>query len=237
MYKLILAIVFLAGSVTAQKKPSAPKNVNAVKVPKKSASESRVDSFPVEDLSNPQGAIAEPDTMDREYQIRKSKKFAVYSKKAKTKKGNTRLKLCLQLTHKDSILNYCINDSLCKDPEVAKVLFQEDDGDTTYVLVFVDAFSKPADKPSCDAGKETKLFFARWNIKTGKAIWNQRTISSCMRGITNMTKQSISDWDRNFPLIANYHRGGSSFVEITFDPHQYKLGLQTTSMLEDKSED
>jgi hypothetical protein len=234
MYKLIIAIVFFTGLATAQNKSGARKTGGVVRKP--AASESRIDSFPVEDLSHPEGVAEEPDTTDREYQIRASRKFAVYSKKAKTKKGTSRTKLCIQLNHKDSLLNYCINDSVCHDPEFSKVLFKKEDGDTSYVLVFVDAFSKPVDKPSCDAGKETKLFFARWNYKTGKAIWNQRTISSCMKGITNMTRQSIAEWDQNFPLIVNYHRGGSSFLELTFDPNQYKHGLQTTSLI-DKPED
>jgi len=171
--------------------------------------------------------VAITDTIDeRDIAIREGGQFAVYSKRVHNKKEN-RLKLCIQLTSPDSVLNYCMNDSLLHDPEVAKVLFQQMDGDTNYVLVFADAFTKATDKPECDSGKETKLYFVRWHTKTNKAIWKTRTISSCMRAITNMTKTSIADWDGNGPLIVNYHKGQTSFVELRFDPANYKAGFQT----------
>jgi hypothetical protein len=237
MYKLIITIVFFTGLVSAQNKPLSTKKPAPQKAPKEAVSESRVDSFPVEDLSNPDAVYSEPDTLDPEYRIKAKRQFAAYSKKVKTKKGTSRQKLCIQLVHKDSLLNYCINDSILRDPEVSKVLFTREERDTTYMLILVDAFSKPADKPSCDAGKETKLFFVRWNINKRKAVWNQRTVSSCMKGITNMTKNSIADWDGASPLVVNYHRGGTAFVELTFDPEKYKAGMQTTSLFEDKPDE
>jgi hypothetical protein len=154
--------------------------------------------------------------------------FSVYSRKAKTGKDRS-MKLCINLVKDTTVLNYCLADSLCKNPEVSKILFEQQSGDTNYVLVFVDAFSKPDDKPGCDAGKETKLFFARWNLKTNKATWKQKTVSSCMRGIDNMTKEPITDWDKTSVLTINYYRGSSQFLELKFDPANYKLGMQSAT--------
>ncbi len=152
------------------------------------------------------------------------KEFAVYSIKPKTK--GKRMKLCINLVSDTTIFNYCVNDSLCKDPEVSKIVFERRDGDSLYVLVNVEAFSKVLDKPECDAGKESKLFFVRWNTKTNKALVKQRSYSSCMRAMTNMTKEPVNNWDGNSPLILNYHRA-DKFVELKFDPQSYKLGIQS----------
>lgn len=155
--------------------------------------------------------------------------FMVYSKKAKAK--GERTKLCFNLIHNDLALNYCMNDSLCLDPEVSKILFEQKNGDTLYVLVFVEAFTKidpNNDDGRCSAGRETKLVFAKWNIKTNQAKWKQKNISSCRKGITNMTKEPILDWDRTSPLVVNYNRA-LNFYEIKFDPQQYKLGFQSTN--------
>lgn len=152
------------------------------------------------------------------------KEFAVYSVKPKTK--GKRMKLCVNLVNDTVILNHCVNDSLCKDPEIARIIFEHRDGDTLYVLVNVEAFSKVLDKPECDAGKESKLFYARWNTKTNKAVVKQRSYSSCMRGMTNMTKEPVSNWDGKSQLILNYHRA-DKFVELKFDPQQYLLGIQS----------
>jgi hypothetical protein len=180
--------------------------------------------------------VVPADTVDkREAEIKEAGTFAVYSKKVPFKNG-TRLKLCMQLVSDEAILIYCMNDSLLRDPENYKVLFQQQSGDTNYVLVYADAFSKPKDKPACDAGKETKLFFVRWNTDVNKAIVKQRTVSSCMRGITNMTKSNIAMWDKSAPLLMSYHRGGASFVELKFDPAEYKRGIQTVSDTDNKSE-
>lgn len=153
------------------------------------------------------------------------REFAVYTKKPKLK--TERMKLCLNLVSKDTVLNYCINDSICRDPEITKILFEKKDADSTYLLVYVDAFSKPVDKPECDAGKELKLFFIRWNTKTNKALVKHRTVESCMRGVTNMTREPILNWDRVTPLTVNYYKGNSTFSEIKFDPQQYLLGFQS----------
>jgi len=156
--------------------------------------------------------------------------FKVYTKKPKTKDG--RMKLCLNLVSGDSIFNYCMNDSVLRDPEVSKILFEQKNGDSTYVLVHVQAFSKPKDKPSCDAGKEQKLFFVRWNTKTNKAIVKQKYFESCMKGITNMSKEPVANWDATSVLTVNYYRGGINFMEFTFDPKQYMLGFQTKDELD-----
>jgi hypothetical protein len=153
--------------------------------------------------------------------------FAVKTKK--TKSNKERMKLCLNLVSLDSmvVLNYCVNDSVLRDPEVSKILFQKTQGDSTYTLVYVAAFSKPKDKVECDAGKEIKLFYVRWNTSTNKAIVKQKIIESCMRGIVNMTKEPIINWDGNSALVINYYRGATDFIDLKFDPQNFLLGLQS----------
>jgi len=156
------------------------------------------------------------------------REFLVYTK---TPKGKDRMKLCINLVSEDAVINYCLNDSLCKDPEISKILFQQRNGDSLYVLILIDAFTKVStgnDDGRCDAGKETKLVFARWNTKTNLAKWKQKNIASCLRGTTNMIKEPITDWDGASPLVLNYHRG-STFYEIKFDPQQYLLGFQNNN--------
>src|SRR5690606_18363090 len=93
-------------------------------------------------------------------------------------------------------------------------------------LVYIDAFSKPVDKPACDAGHETKFYFVRWNTKTNKAVWKSRLVCSCMRGIENMSKEAVNEWDGTSQLSINYYKGNSKFVTLVFSPENYKLGLQ-----------
>jgi hypothetical protein len=210
MYRLaIFLFLFASMAVNAQSRKPAPKNTKPVAV---------------KDTVSADTVVAAAEELPKE--------FMVYSKKPKTKEE--KMKLCLNLVSGDSVLNYCVNDSLCKDPEVAKIIFEEKNGDSTFVLVHVQAFSKPLDKPSCDAGKEVKLFFVRWNTKTNKAIVKQKSIESCMRAITNMTKEPISNWDGTSVLTLNYHRGGQNYVEVKFDPKQYKLGFQSSDTSESK---
>jgi hypothetical protein len=154
--------------------------------------------------------------------------FAVKTKKPKSNKE--RMKLCLNLVSSDStvVLNYCVNDSVLRDPEVKKILFTKTQGDSTYSLIYVAAFSKPKDKVECDAGKEIKLFYVRWNTATNKAIVKQKIIESCMRGIENMTKEPIDKWDGTTILTINYYRGGSDFIDLKFDPQNFLLGLQSS---------
>ena len=42
-----------------------------------------------------------------------------------------------------------------------------------------------------------------------------------------MTAFSIADWDASEVLTVNYYRGGTNFIEMKFDPANYKLGFQT----------
>jgi hypothetical protein len=161
--------------------------------------------------------------------------FMVYTKKPKTNKDRT--KLCVNLVSGESVINYCMNDSLCKDPEVSKILFEQKQGDTLYVLVLIDAFTKidaTNDDGKCSSGKETKLVFSKWNTKTNEAKWKQKNISSCSKGITNMSKDPLSEWDKNSVLTVNYHRG-QNFYELKFDPQQYQLGLQSNSLFDSET--
>jgi hypothetical protein len=158
------------------------------------------------------------------------REFLVYTKKPKQKTDRT--KLCFNLVNKDTVLNYCVNDSICREPETYKILHETKIGDTTYVLILVDAFTKGHDDPRCDAGKETKLVFFRWNTKTNKAKIKQKSVSSCVRNIVNMTKEPIASWDGSSVLEVSYYKGGSDFPVVKFDPAQVQLGLQDLSEAE-----
>lgn len=169
------------------------------------------------------------DTIDlRDKQIRESRSFVVYTKRPKGK--DKRIKLCYQITG-DTVLNYCVNDTVLRDPEVYRELFRQKDGDTTYVLLYVDAFTKEVDK-LCDGGHETKLVYFRWNTKRNKAIVKQRTIGSCVKFINNMSKVDLDGWDKKSPLLFEYNKG-IHFYELTFDPARYKQGFITGKVGDD----
>jgi hypothetical protein len=155
------------------------------------------------------------------------KEFKVYTKRSKTKPDS--MTLCVNLVSPENIYNYCREEDILRDPEVSKILFEKKVGDTTFVLVYVEAFSKPTDKPSCAAGKEIKLFYFRWNTNTNKAFTQIRTVESCMRNINNMTKEGegLDGWDKSSPLIFKNHKGSDKFYELKFEPKNYQLGLQT----------
>lgn len=151
---------------------------------------------------------------------------------ARTKYPNPKAKvpqktqLCINLVSKDTNYVHCINDSICLDPEVAKVLFEKRTADSTYMLVFLDAFNKNKnDGGMCSTGHESKLLFIRWNTKTNGIKIKTKNIASCARGITNMTKEPIADWDKSAPLIVKYNRS-VNFYEIMFDPAKPELGIQ-----------
>lgn len=214
MFRVLITFLLLASFARAQtKKPATAGGAN-----KKTVNASRQqavrDSIAKDSLAT---IIKETFVIPEE--------FTVYTRRSKNKKERT--KLCINLVSKDSILNYCVNDSICKDPEFSKILFEKTQGDTNYVLVYIRAFSKPEDKPACDAGKEVKVYFFRWNTKTNKAVVKLKNIESCMKGVTNMTRESIDTWDGSSPLIFKYHKGGQNFVETKFDPQNYLLGLQS----------
>ena len=97
-------------------------------------------------------------------------------------------------------------------------------GDTAYMLIYVDSYTKTGG--ACSGGKETKVFFVRWNAPVGKAIWKARTINSCYKTITNMTKTNIMEWDAQSPLVLSYNKG-DAFIDVTFDPAKPMLGFQT----------
>lgn len=214
MYKLIVILGLLFASfANAQTKPSPAGKKPAAKLTNQELA--RRDSLKKDSLAKEEKPMKLP------------RQFMVYTKHAKAKPERT--KLCVNLVCKDTVLNYCMNDSLCLDPETSKVLFEKRNGDTLYVLVFVEAFTKidaSNDDGRCNGGRETKLLFAKWNTKTNQAKWKQRNISSCRKGIDNMTKESVADWDGSAPMLLSYHRG-QNFYEVKFDPEQYKLGFQS----------
>lgn len=162
----------------------------------------------------------------REKIRKENKQFWVRTKYPKAN-SKERIQLCINIASKDTNLTYCTNDSTLRDPEDAKILFEQTKGDTTYMLILVEAFTKNKnDGGLCNGKKETKLFFAKWNQTTNTAKWKQKNISSCAKGITNMTKGAVEDWDKSSPLKVSYHRG-SSFYDLTFDPSKPELGFQS----------
>ncbi len=156
----------------------------------------------------------------------KRKQMSFYVRTKTPKKKTDRMELCINIANRDTFLTYCYKDSVVKNPEVSKLLFNKTIGDTAYMLIYVDAFTKSAYRDgACNGGHETKVYFVRWAPK-GKAIWKQRTISSCIKTVTNMTKVKIVDWDATSPLEISYHKG-SQFYDIKFDPAAPQLGLQS----------
>lgn len=156
---------------------------------------------------------------------RQTNTFRVYTKYPNPKKKDDKMKLCINIVAKDTNLVYTMKDTLIKDPEVYKLLFNKTIGDSVYQLIFVDSYNKSGG--ACSGRKETKLWFVRWNAPAGKAIWKAKTINSCQKTITNMTKQNIMEWDGKEPLILSYNRG-DAFIDVTFDPAKPLLGFQTT---------
>lgn len=142
--------------------------------------------------------------------------------KRPTREGD-KMKLCINLTNKDTNLLYCVVDSILKDPEYGKVIFEKQNGDSVYILLHVYAFSKLGG--NCNGEKEAKLYFVRWNVAEGRAIWRSKYISSCAKTITNMSKTPIEQWDGKTKLVVEYHRG-QNFYEIAFDPAHPELGIQ-----------
>ncbi|MBP7808375.1 MAG: hypothetical protein KA163_03695 [Bacteroidia bacterium] len=142
--------------------------------------------------------------------------------KRPTREGD-KMKLCINLTNKDTNLLYCVVDSVIKDPEYGKVIFEKQNGDSVYILLHVYAFSKLGG--NCNGEKEAKLFFVRWNVVEGRAVWRNKYINSCAKTITNMSKTPIEQWDGKTKLVVEYHRG-QNFYEIAFDPEHPELGIQ-----------
>jgi hypothetical protein len=212
-YFLFIFLFVSAGMFAQAKKPAAKGNE-----PQKAVKDSLVQA---EEIA--------ADTIDpREIEAKEAHVFAVFGKRAKYAKDK-KMRLCINLPLGKENIQYCMVDSFLKEPEVSKILFQKTEGDTTYSLIYLDAFTKAPEKPACDAGHETKLIFSKWNTAVNKATWRVRTISSCMKGVTNMTKSNIADWTPDSPLVVNYYKGQSNFVEAKFDPGQFKLGFQSNA--------
>jgi hypothetical protein len=152
----------------------------------------------------------------------------------KGKKGQ--VQLCMNISNGDTSLVYCTNDSILTDPEVYKVLYEKQKGDTMFMLIHVDAFNKTRNDGLCNSGHEVRLFFTRWNTKTNKAIWKSKNIASCAKGITNMSKNAIAEWNKSTPLIIKYNRS-LNFYEIKFDPNRPELGIQSLNQAEGKKGD
>lgn len=250
MYKLvIIALLFVSFSVNGQAKFKTPKGKTKVAKVDSTGAEIEEEKTPEELLELTLQPETEIDAMTGAKVFHKERKLRNDSLRnalrieqrktkmsfwVKTKYPNPKLKtavpqqiqLCINIVSKDTNLTYCVNDSICKDPELKKLLYEKSVGDTTYMLIFVQAFTKSkSDGGLCNSGKETKLFFVRWNPKTNVAKWKTKNINSCIKTITNMTKEKITAWDKSGPLLVSYHKG-STFHELKFDPEQPQLGLQ-----------
>ena len=258
MYKLvIIALLFVSFSINGQTKSKTPKGKTKTAKVDSTGAEIEEEKTPEELLELTLQPEIEIDAMTGKkvfYKARKIKNDSLRNALrleqrktkmwfwVKTKYPNPKIKtpqpqpiqLCINIANKDTNLTYCVNDSICKDPEIKKLLYEKAVGDTTYMLIFVQAFTKSkSDDGICNAGKETKLFFVRWNTKTNIAKWKTKYINSCIKTITNMTKEKITAWDKTTVLTVNYHKG-STFHEIKFDPEQPQLGLQNAAGAEEK---
>ncbi len=159
---------------------------------------------------------------------REHAEFGVYTKPATSQ--YKRARLYIQLAENGKTHLFSIHDSLCINPEKSKVLFQKMEGDSVFSLIAIDAFSKATDNPLCDAGKETKVVYARWSTKNNKSKFKQRTVSSCLRGITNLTATDLFKWNPDSgPLELNYHKGGDLYIQVIFNPKDLHIGFQSTS--------
>lgn len=155
------------------------------------------------------------------------KKYSTFSvKTVKPRNATERMKLCFNIVAKDTNLTHCFKDSIMRDPELAKVIYDKAVGDTVYMLILVEAYNKTI--PTCGTTKESKLYYARWNYKESKAIWKVKTFSSCAKTITNMTKFNVADWDKKSPLVISFNKG-SDFVDLTFDPDKPEKGIVSSN--------
>lgn len=247
---IVLLCILSFVTVEAQTKKPGPKGKGK---PKTSATDSsaveeevELDPFEVLEQSLPLEQEMDPNTgkivkfpdrkrrndslrADLAMKIKREKMtFWARTKYPKPKKPGP-IQLCMNVVTKDTNMHYCVNDSVLMDPEVAKVLYQKQVGDTAYVLIFLDAFTKSkSDGGRCNAGHETRIYFVRWNTKTMQAKWKFKNIASCIKGITNMTKEPIANWNGSAPLKVSYHRG-TKFYDILFDPEKPQLGIQSNS--------
>ena len=248
MSKKLLLVFFVITSiaVSAQIKKKKEEGVSSVSAPRPSvdtilgfAMYDGMTPFEAVDYQLPHESETDPVTGKKTYfkevkrsndSIRKAFKLAYKKRnntfyvttKRPTREGD-KMKLCINLINKDTNLLYCVVDSICKDPEYGKVIFEKQNGDSVYVLLYVYAFSKSGG--NCNGEKEAKLFFVRWNVVEGRATWKNKYINSCAKTITNMTKTPIEEWDGKSKLVVEYHRG-TNFYEIAFDPEHPELGIQ-----------
>ncbi len=238
---IIIVSLFFINTSNAQTKGKAPKGKAKAKADTAKAVVSQTIAPPsdeeiesklfLESLSlNPTKDKAAWKKNDSLRKIYKAKRMTFYVKSKKPFKPTDHMQLCYNLIYKDTNLKFCVNDSICKDPEVTKVLFEQVKGDTNYVLVYVDAFTKSkTDKGAvCGSGHETKLTMVRWNINTNRAVWKNKTINSCYKTITNMTKTPIVNWDKTSPLTISYNKG-PKFIDLVFDPTAPEKGLQSNN--------
>ncbi|MGZ3931665.1 MAG: hypothetical protein ACXVP0_10000 [Bacteroidia bacterium] len=251
--KLITCLCIMGVSVVFAQKPKPKKETATAPVAGTEVAPARVDSFmgfalldgmtPYEALEYqlPHETEEDPvthkktffkDRKKRNDSIRvafrnawRKKTMSFYVRTVRPKKAGEHMQLCINIVTKDTNLTYCVPDSACKDPELAKVMYQKQVGDTVYVLVLVDAFAKSGG--ACNGQHETKIVYARWHPKENKAIWRAKKIASCATTITNMSKTPVNEWDGKSMLEISYNKG-SAFTDLFFDPDHPEKGIQNT---------
>ena len=83
----------------------------------------------------------------------------------------------------------------------------------------------------------TKVVYARWSTKTNKSKFKQRTVSSCLRGITNLTTTDLFKWNPDSgPLELNYHKGGDLYIQVSVETPQKLTPRQRELLKEFESE-
>ncbi|MGE0567709.1 MAG: hypothetical protein AB7O73_07145, partial [Bacteroidia bacterium] len=163
--------------------------------------------------------------------------FRVYSRHPHPKsKKKEKIKLCVNITAKDTNFTYMITDTMCKDPEVYKLLYKKEIKDTVYWLIYIDAFAKTPYKGGICHGKhETKVYFVKWVFKDNKVIpytkpkFKATKIASCISTITNMTTEDPLKWDGKSTIKFSYNKG-SHFYDVEFDPNNPHRGLEKSKL-------
>jgi hypothetical protein len=145
----------------------------------------------------------------------------------KKTKGNV-----LTLVDGKEKVDYTWNDTITRDPETTKVLFEKQKGDTLYALLYISTFSKVATTSAngrCVAGKEKRVFFVKWARKTNQAKWKNKCVESCLLNVTNMTtEETITTWDKKTELVFKTLKA-NEFVDLSFDPNKFWEGLKSSN--------
>src|SRR4051812_2910290 len=164
MFRLIIiALLFVSFSVSGQKTKTSKTKTKVAKVDS-TGQEIEEEKTPEEllELSLPLETEIDPMTGKKVFykerklkndSLRNALRLEQKKKKmsfwVKTTYPNPKIKtkqppvqLCINIANRDTFLTYCVNDSILKDPEIKKVIYEKTIGDTTFMLIFLQAFTK-----------------------------------------------------------------------------------------------